>query len=126
MFIAVAQKPLFLCLLIKFCHPYQAYHTKTTSVFASSMRVKLLPALDDNYMYLLIDEKTNDAAIVDPVEPAKVNIFAYIFEFFEEPSPCTLCCFHHSTTLPDCSGCKARGLQHCATTPLVVDFMLAQ
>ena len=43
------------------------------------MRVKLLPALDDNYMYLLIDEKTNDAAIVDPVEPAKVNIFTDIF-----------------------------------------------
>eukprot|EP00112_Aurelia_sp_Birch-Aquarium-sp1_P017953 Seg4218.4 transcript_id=Seg4218.4/GoldUCD/mRNA.D3Y31 product="Hydroxyacylglutathione hydrolase mitochondrial" protein_id=Seg4218.4/GoldUCD/D3Y31 len=51
---------------------WKAYHTKTTSVFASSMRVKLLPALDDNYMYLLIDEKTNDAAIIDPVEPAKV------------------------------------------------------
>eukprot|EP00794_Sanderia_malayensis_P009352 gene9350-10337_t len=36
------------------------------------MKVKLLPALEDNYMYLLIDEATNDAAVVDPVEPNKV------------------------------------------------------
>ena len=37
-----------------------------------NMRVKLLPALEDNYMYLLIDEATKQAAIVDPVEPKKV------------------------------------------------------
>uniref|UniRef100_A0A3Q3WLU8 Hydroxyacylglutathione hydrolase, mitochondrial n=1 Tax=Mola mola TaxID=94237 RepID=A0A3Q3WLU8_MOLML len=36
------------------------------------MRVELLPALSDNYMYLLIDEDSREAAIVDPVEPAKV------------------------------------------------------
>ena len=33
------------------------------------MRVRVLPALSDNYMYLLVDNKTNQAAIVDPVEP---------------------------------------------------------
>ncbi len=38
------------------------------------MRVRLLPALQDNYMYLLIDEETNEAAVVDPVEPKKVGI----------------------------------------------------
>lgn len=32
----------------------------------------MIPALEDNYMYLLIDEKTKEAAIVDPVEPNKV------------------------------------------------------
>lgn len=37
------------------------------------MRVKLLPALEDNYMYLLIDEDTKQCAVVDPVEPAKVQ-----------------------------------------------------
>ncbi len=37
------------------------------------MKIKLLPALEDNYMYLLIDEATNDAAVVDPVEPEKVK-----------------------------------------------------
>ncbi|XP_054712648.1 hydroxyacylglutathione hydrolase, mitochondrial-like [Uloborus diversus] len=36
------------------------------------MKVKILPALDDNYMYLIIDEVTKNAAIVDPVEPKKV------------------------------------------------------
>ena len=37
------------------------------------MRIELLPALTDNYMYLLIDEDTKEAAIVDPVEPNKVK-----------------------------------------------------
>lgn len=37
-----------------------------------NMRIELLPALEDNYMYLLIDDKTNEAAVVDPVDPQKV------------------------------------------------------
>jgi len=37
-----------------------------------SMRVRVLPALADNYMYLVIDEKSKEAAIVDPVEPQSV------------------------------------------------------
>ncbi|XP_053206697.1 hydroxyacylglutathione hydrolase, mitochondrial-like isoform X2 [Panonychus citri] len=36
------------------------------------MEVKILSALSDNYMYLIIDKETNKAAIVDPVEPEKV------------------------------------------------------
>ncbi|XP_026636350.1 hydroxyacylglutathione hydrolase, mitochondrial isoform X3 [Microtus ochrogaster] len=36
------------------------------------MKVELLPALTDNYMYLIIDEDTKEAAIVDPVQPQKV------------------------------------------------------
>ncbi|XP_060921430.1 hydroxyacylglutathione hydrolase, mitochondrial-like isoform X2 [Labrus mixtus] len=36
------------------------------------MKVELLPALSDNYMYLLIDVDSKEAAIVDPVEPRKV------------------------------------------------------
>ena len=36
------------------------------------MRVRILPALSDNYMYLLMDNRTNQAAIVDPVEPDTV------------------------------------------------------
>lgn len=36
------------------------------------MKVKIIPALDDNYMYLVIDEFSNKAAVVDPVEPQKV------------------------------------------------------
>ncbi|KAH9503226.1 hypothetical protein Btru_068506 [Bulinus truncatus] len=37
------------------------------------MRVKVLPALEDNYMYLIIDETTKECAVVDPVEPDKVE-----------------------------------------------------
>lgn len=36
------------------------------------MDVKILPALQDNYMYLIIDKETRDAAIVDPVDPDSV------------------------------------------------------
>lgn len=37
------------------------------------MKVEILPALTDNYMYLLIDQDTREAAIVDPVQPQKVT-----------------------------------------------------
>lgn len=33
------------------------------------MKVTPIPALKDNYMYLIVDEDTKEAAIVDPVEP---------------------------------------------------------
>ncbi|XP_053971699.1 hydroxyacylglutathione hydrolase, mitochondrial isoform X3 [Hylaeus anthracinus] len=36
------------------------------------MKVQILPALQDNYMYLIIDEATQEAAIVDPVDPESV------------------------------------------------------
>lgn len=45
---------------------------KSYLVQQANMRVELLPALSDNYMYLLIDEDSKEAAIVDPVEPIKV------------------------------------------------------
>ncbi|XP_061416855.1 hydroxyacylglutathione hydrolase, mitochondrial isoform X1 [Lethenteron reissneri] len=37
-----------------------------------AMRVRLVPALQDNFMYLLVDERTQRAAAVDPVEPDKI------------------------------------------------------
>ncbi|XP_074866323.1 hydroxyacylglutathione hydrolase, mitochondrial isoform X3 [Carettochelys insculpta] len=42
-------------------------------VTQTNMKVELLPALTDNYMYLLIDEETKEAAIVDPVQPQKLG-----------------------------------------------------
>lgn len=45
------------------------------------MKIELLPALTDNYMYLLIDEDTKEAAIVDPVEPAKVKVLFLLFGY---------------------------------------------
>ncbi|XP_005007446.1 hydroxyacylglutathione hydrolase, mitochondrial isoform X3 [Cavia porcellus] len=51
------------------------HHTdlrKSVTVEQGAMKIELLPALTDNYMYLLIDEDTQEAAIVDPVQPQKV------------------------------------------------------
>ena len=36
------------------------------------MKIRILPALSDNYMYLLVDNDTKEAAIVDPVDPDSV------------------------------------------------------
>ena len=41
------------------------------------MKVHILPALCDNYMYLVVDEDTREAAIVDPVEPKKVYFYLF-------------------------------------------------
>jgi len=45
--------------------------TLSTAIYSSEMKVKLLPALQDNYMFMIICEKSREAAIVDPVEPEK-------------------------------------------------------
>ncbi|CAH3044302.1 unnamed protein product, partial [Porites lobata] len=47
-------------------------HSTPISIAHSDMKVHILPALSDNYMYLVVDEDTKEAAIVDPVEPKKV------------------------------------------------------
>ncbi|ERN04245.1 hypothetical protein AMTRI_Chr08g210090 [Amborella trichopoda] len=36
------------------------------------MKILHIPCLEDNYAYLILDEKTREAAVVDPVEPEKV------------------------------------------------------
>ncbi|KAM5556915.1 hypothetical protein ABKV19_024349 [Rosa sericea] len=36
------------------------------------MKIHHVACLDDNYSYLIIDESTKEAAVVDPVEPEKV------------------------------------------------------
>ncbi|XP_039333831.1 hydroxyacylglutathione hydrolase, mitochondrial isoform X1 [Saimiri boliviensis] len=51
------------------------HHTdfrKRLTVDEGTMKVEVLPALTDNYMYLVIDDETKEAAIVDPVQPQKV------------------------------------------------------
>ncbi|KAB7507886.1 Hydroxyacylglutathione hydrolase, mitochondrial [Armadillidium nasatum] len=48
------------------------FHSTQELVTYSKMKVNILPALSDNYMYLLIDDTTKEAAIVDPVEPKTV------------------------------------------------------
>jgi len=36
------------------------------------MKVHIIPTLQNNYTYLLVDETSKQAAVVDPVEPEKV------------------------------------------------------
>lgn len=47
-------------------------HSSQQTVNMADMSVKILPALSDNYMYLIICNKTKEAAIVDPVNPETV------------------------------------------------------
>lgn len=47
-------------------------HCKPDHKQYMAMEVKILPALQDNYMYLIVDKATKEAAVVDPVEPKSV------------------------------------------------------
>jgi len=47
-------------------------HSIQTTTAGANMKVIALPALSDNYMYLLVDKSTKEAAIIDPVEPKTV------------------------------------------------------
>lgn len=39
---------------------------------SKNVDVAIMPALDDNYMYMIIDKATGTAAVVDPVNPSTV------------------------------------------------------
>ncbi|KAH8256068.1 hydroxyacylglutathione hydrolase, mitochondrial isoform X1 [Drosophila bipectinata] len=51
---------------------FRGMHSTLEDVKLEGMEIKILPALQDNYMYLIVDTKTREAAIVDPVEPELV------------------------------------------------------
>ena len=36
------------------------------------MRIEIIPCLQDNYSYLVIDEKKNNACVIDPGESAPI------------------------------------------------------
>jgi len=42
------------------------------TIFKRTMRITPIPANEDNYMYLILDEQSRMAAIVDPVDVKKV------------------------------------------------------
>lgn len=50
-----------------------AQHSQRSVEDLGHMTIHLLPALQDNYMYLLVDKATKEAAIVDPVNPQTVR-----------------------------------------------------
>ena len=39
------------------------------------MKIQIIPCLQDNYSYLIIDEKKNDACVVDPSEARPIINF---------------------------------------------------
>lgn len=47
-------------------------HSNMKTTEFNQFKVITMPALSDNYMYLLIDKSTKEAAIVDPVTPCHV------------------------------------------------------
>jgi len=47
-------------------------HSAQALTPGKNMQIQILPALSDNYMYLLVDEKSREAAIIDPVAPDTV------------------------------------------------------
>ena len=47
-------------------------HSTIQDVQMWGMNITILPALQDNYMYLITDTKTREAAVVDPVNPELV------------------------------------------------------
>ena len=49
-----------------------ASHRIPALIEQPNMKVQIIPALQDNYMYLIIDEASQEAAIVDPVDPEAV------------------------------------------------------
>jgi len=50
----------------------RGFHSGQKLVEHKTMKVRILPALSDNYMYLLVDPVTREAAVVDPVDPDSV------------------------------------------------------
>jgi len=50
----------------------RGFHSSQKVVDQNTMKIRILPALSDNYMYLLMDSVTKEAAIVDPVDPDSV------------------------------------------------------
>ena len=48
-------------------------HTSRSTEELDHMAIHVLPALGDNYMYLIVDKSTKKAAIVDPVNPEEVR-----------------------------------------------------
>lgn len=56
-----------------YLHRHQ--HSLTKTIQLASMDVHILSALADNYMYVIVDKESSEAAVVDPVDSAKVLDF---------------------------------------------------
>merc|ERR1719233_346312 len=52
----------------------RGHHSEQKLVDQNTMKIRILPALSDNYMYLLMDQVTKEAAIIDPVDQNTMKI----------------------------------------------------
>ncbi len=43
------------------------------NLYIRTMKIRHFNAFQDNYMYLITDDKTRECAVVDPAEPDKVR-----------------------------------------------------
>lgn len=57
------------------------FNRRITCQSVREMRVVAIPANEDNYQYLIVDEHSNEAAIVDPVDVK--SVFFYIMNYFD-------------------------------------------
>lgn len=56
-------------------HSIGKMHSKPKIVQKSNISVHVLPALSDNYMYMVIDNKTQEAVIIDPADAKTVQSY---------------------------------------------------
>lgn len=52
------------------------YHAITKSELEPFLRIKVIPILQDNYSYVIIDDANKDAILVDPAEPEPIMVSA--------------------------------------------------
>lgn len=79
------------------------------------MKVKVIPVLEDNYMYLVIEEHTREAVAVDVAVPKRVRaacgrrgapLGSPDHRGWSRPFPCSLISGHRAITVPGLSrGC---------------------
>ncbi|XP_054284664.1 hydroxyacylglutathione hydrolase, mitochondrial-like [Macrosteles quadrilineatus] len=69
MFLSVLFSILVYGVLAAYRREGEKFHSQPKTVNLRGAIIKVIPALHDNYMYLIIDEITKEAAVIDPVEP---------------------------------------------------------
>ena len=78
--------------MLQFTKYFSKYSRKSSvSLPKYKMKVYSIPILSDNYSYLLVDEASKEAAIVDPAEPGKVLDFIKS----KDVKLTSLLCTHH-------------------------------
>ncbi|XP_028833718.1 putative hydrolase PNKD [Denticeps clupeoides] len=54
---------------------YPAGHSKTQTTIINGIKITPIPALSDNYSYMIVDTSSNFAVVVDPTDPQSVQAY---------------------------------------------------